>query len=1599
MIKCFGGQISIAFDQKMLRLAIVLLCIFCTLQTYAQVRVISAGSSAEGNVSKISFFTPSKGYVAFEKWIGYTSDTGRTFTKKTIDIGNVDYNGYSVNLTFGFMIDGVKAFDENTLLAYGNYGFGPSILYSTNGGNTFKLIFHTAFNPQRYYSSVSDMIFPGNTDIGFAVDLERVLKTNDKGKSWSVIWQDISEFNKLEAIDVNNIFAFKTESQNAKLIKTIDGGINWQNITIPQGEIEYVFFITPSKGWLSIKKDNAGSIYATTDGGITWTLKNNIDINSFTGTRIKFLSDSIGYGINKSSSVYKTTDGGKIWEQLPTDANYSDSSYGLTELSFWNDNQFWAAGSHGMLALSTNGGGIPIPKANFSIDTNNVYASRNVRLVNQSKKGYSYSWYVNQKFISSSFDTSYVHDITSALDTVMLIVNNSITSDTLVKYQSFTVPGAPSITSFSPSAGTSGTLVTIYGNDFSDVVSVSFGNVPATSFTIISPTEIHAVIGKGSSGNIVVKNGYYAASISGFTYTNADVNNAPLIYSVTPASGPIGTTVVIAGTNFSSDAARNVIYFGAVKAKVVVASSSQATCIVPAGASFEPITLLNTETSLSGSSQHPFNVTFQGGGNFTLSSFKLVESFNPQASVFGSLKSADIDGDGKPDIVSQQRNAGVNTIEVYRNISTPNNFSFEDKKIAINSNAYGWGVSLADIDGDGKPDLLAAPNQGYVIFSRNNSSPGNILFDSRIYLGATTGNSSVAVGDLDGNGKPDIVVGSNNSHKISIIRNTSVPGIPSFAESENIDIPLNVSSMGIGDIDGDGKKDIVFQNNSPSTNISFSYLKNTSTKGQISFTPYVDIPSTGTAMFGDVLVVDFDNDNRLDVIVGSTVYKNISTNGTIEFAPPVSLGTSRSMTAVANLSGDEKPDLVAAGTLFRNISTPGNILSDPGLDPLRSYAGSGVSIVDFDLDGRADIVGSDSKRLSILSSNIPSEIVLTTCEGWAVSAESDLKGKNYQWQVDKGTGYNDIKADDTAYTILEDGVLDLLGVPIEAQGYKVRCKVDGNFSSVFTVNVLKRVIPKVKLTADKTSFCYGTTATFVADTSGVGYNSYLEWKYNDWTIVSEDTVLTLDNLKDGDRVWVVLHSMGLCSLEIDRDTSEVFVMKVKGQEPGINIHSNMDGVGMICTDTKVRFTTETFYAGDNPTYQWLLNGVNVGDNSDTLALTNLKEGDKIQAILTIQATDCAGPISVYSNIQQIVIYPVRPPKAKITASNSEICPGEKVTFTATSEKYDNGIYKWFIDGIETGTNGDVFVTSALKNGSIVEVSYSATNQCGIPLYSKSNAITINIKPALVPSVSIKSSSTEICKGKQITFSAIPVNGGVSPGFAWFLNGVKTGGNTDQYSTNTLLDNDKIKVKMNSNAVCADTASVLSNSIIVRVSNVVTPTIDISGAASVKSGESVIVTANITNATPQGVLQWQEKKITGSWQDISGATQSTLTYKPETSGDKLRCLYTTLYECASVNELLSREITFEVLPRESGRESVRLYPNPVTNELVFDSLSLSEDFVVLEITGLNGVSKLLVKDIKGLTKASIPVYMLSKGHYVAVFIKSNGERKIIRFTKL
>jgi hypothetical protein len=117
------------------------------------------------------------------------------------------------------------------------------------------------------------------------------------------------------------------------------------------------------------------------------------------------------------------------------------------------------------------------------------------------------------------------------------------------------------------------------------------------------------------------------------------------------------------------------------------------------------------------------------------------------------------------------------------------------------------------LDQDGKPDLAVA-HSAYPVVSviKNTSTNGAISFDANVDYVATS-YQKLSIGDLDGDGNPDLAVARNNP-SVSVFKNAGKAGVISF--NPKVDFGnYSSSDVSIGDMDGDGIPDLVVS--TPST--------------------------------------------------------------------------------------------------------------------------------------------------------------------------------------------------------------------------------------------------------------------------------------------------------------------------------------------------------------------------------------------------------------------------------------------------------------------------------------------------------------------------------------------------------------------------------------------------------------------------------------------------------------------------------------------------------------------------------------------------------------------------------------------------------------
>lgn len=458
----------------------------------------------------------------------------------------------------------------------------------------------------------------------------------------------------------------------------------------------------------------------------------------------------------------------------------------------------------------------------------------------------------------------------------------------------------------------------------------------------------------------------------------------PTISDFAPKSGKVGTAVTITGSNFNTIAANNIVYFGATKAVVTSATTTSLFVLVPVGASYEPLTVLNTTTHLMALSAKSFNVTFSCGeiSPTSLLPYDAIIACGAFAATFG-----DLDGDGKVDMVFVlDVGLGQWIMSIYRNNSTDGSIiksSFSDKvdfTIAGNK-AYGpYKLALGDIDGDGKLDIVVVNTLGYVSVFRNASTMGSITtnsFASNVDFLTGSQSTDVSLADIDKDGKIDIAVSNSFNSTVSILRNTSTIGTittSSFASKVDFAIGNNPTRLVLGDMDGDGRVDMVVTNNS---NDSVSVFRNTSISGTItlsSFAPRISYKTIHSPLNKkDISLADLDGDGKLDIVVSGnsdsiSIFRNTSIIGVIStnsFASQIyiSKGVGVSQIAIGDLDGDGKPDIITNSTyytisIFKNISTSGSITTNSFANKV-DFNVSGTSrpyLFDLNGDGKSDIV-------------------------------------------------------------------------------------------------------------------------------------------------------------------------------------------------------------------------------------------------------------------------------------------------------------------------------------------------------------------------------------------------------------------------------------------------------------------------------------------------------------------------------------------------------------------------------------------------------------------------------------------------------------------
>jgi len=332
---------------------------------------------------------------------------------------------------------------------------------------------------------------------------------------------------------------------------------------------------------------------------------------------------------------------------------------------------------------------------------------------------------------------------------------------------------------------------------------------------------------------------------------------------------------------------------------------------------------------------------------------------------------ADMNNDGKSDVVMANSNTTTLSVTLGKGDGT-----FQPAIVTFLSSGQSPSfITIADINVDGKPDLMTL-NQ----FSSGSSvllGRGDGTFQSPISAPVDFSTTAIAAGDFNSDGKPDLAFTSTSfpGPAISVCLGN---GDGTFRPRQNFPVgSANPVSVALGDINGDGKLDAAVANSSPN---NVSVLIGT---GDGNLLPVTNIPVDSNPR--SLTITDFDGDHKSDLAVVLQNLDEISIllgngNGTFQF--PLNIGVSLNPTfmTAADFNGDQIPDLVVAHS--SQFSGAGSVslllgIGDGSFQAPASYALSGsptmLAMGDFNGDGFRDVVVSQPS-LSFASGGMISEL-------------------------------------------------------------------------------------------------------------------------------------------------------------------------------------------------------------------------------------------------------------------------------------------------------------------------------------------------------------------------------------------------------------------------------------------------------------------------------------------------------------------------------------------------------------------------------------------------------------------------------------------------
>ncbi|PTM05057.1 MAG: hypothetical protein DA405_05220 [Bacteroidetes bacterium] len=476
------------------------------------------------------------------------------------------------------------------------------------------------------------------------------------------------------------------------------------------------------------------------------------------------------------------------------------------------------------------------------------------------------------------------------------------------------------------------------------------------------------------------------------------------------------------------------------------------------------------------------------------------------------------------------------------------------------------------------------------------------------------------------------------------------------------------------------------------------------------------------------------------------------------------------VTWALNTIGGSSPGNTAAGIDFFNYSSAGE--RDGLISPPLNFSNFSSITLDFDYayarysstyrDSMAIYISTDCgttyQRIASYSSD-PSVNFATVADqtsSFSPSSASDWCG-------------NSIITNCPSINLNSYAGQSEVRIKFEAiNGYGNNLYLDNiNISGVSNTNV-----PQADFSANDSSICAGSSVSF----SDLSSNNPSAWA---WTISPAGYTYTGGTNSSSQNPQVQFNSAGSYTISLNASnsfgntntTKTAFIQVDANVNPSVSISANASSW---CAGQNAIFTASPTSGGSNPSYQWKVNGLNVGTNSASYSSTSLNQGDAVSVEMTSNSLCTSNPVASSASIS-VIINPPTIPSVSISTANTTLCAGSNANFSASvTNGGSSPSYQWKLNGTNVGTNSSSYANSTLANNDQVWVEVTGNGSCASSSAGISNTLNMDIRA--LPVISTMSPPfAPLCLGDSLVLSATVNTNGI-PGTltSWSGNGVQNG---------------------------------------------------------------------------------------------------------------------------------------------------------------------------------------------------------------------------------